>query len=228
MDDQLQSREPESRRKYIWPWFLLAAVVLAIVLAIAWMSVAVNRMREAQTRFPTSSSPTVSPSSPVTNAPTASVPPANDPLAGFRDLLAGGNIESGRKIFFEKPEANCAKCHKVGGSGGDTGSILDGIGSRLSRELILESMVRPNLKISEGFDSVILLLKNGTGCSGFLKGENESEIHVLTPEDGLVTIKKSDVEVRQIGLSPMPEGLDQLLSRTDLRDLVEFLSSLKE
>ncbi len=224
MDEPARTSDQPSRRRYTWPWFLLAAVVLAVVLAILWMSVAVNRLRHSQNPF---YRPPGAASLSATNAST-SISSTNDPLAGFRDLLSGGNVEAGKKIFFEKPEANCAKCHKADGQGGDTGPILDGIGAKQTRERILESMLHPNLQISEGYDSVILLLKNNTGCSGFLKNENESELYVLTPEDGLVTIKKSDVQVRQKGLSPMPEGLDQILPRADLRDLVEFVSSLKQ
>jgi hypothetical protein len=33
------------RRRYIWPWFVLAAVVLAVVLAVLWLSVAIERTR---------------------------------------------------------------------------------------------------------------------------------------------------------------------------------------
>jgi hypothetical protein len=40
-------------------------------------------------------------------------------------------------------------------------------------------------------------------------------------------LKKSDVQSRQKALSPMPEGMGQILSKSDLRDLIEFLSSLK-
>ena len=34
------------QRHYRWPWFLLAAVVLGIILGIVWMSVAVHREKE--------------------------------------------------------------------------------------------------------------------------------------------------------------------------------------
>ena len=33
----------EAPRRYRWPWFVLAMVVLGVVLAIAWMSYAVHR-----------------------------------------------------------------------------------------------------------------------------------------------------------------------------------------
>ena len=33
------------KRRYTWPWFVLGAVVLAIALAVAWMSKEVERTR---------------------------------------------------------------------------------------------------------------------------------------------------------------------------------------
>lgn len=33
-------------QRYRWPWFVLAAFVLAVALAIAWMSYAVHRERQ--------------------------------------------------------------------------------------------------------------------------------------------------------------------------------------
>ncbi|HSY74659.1 MAG TPA: hypothetical protein VK810_04250 [Dongiaceae bacterium] len=34
------------KRNYKWPWFVLAAVALGIVLAIVWMSYAVHREKQ--------------------------------------------------------------------------------------------------------------------------------------------------------------------------------------
>ncbi|MEP6662452.1 MAG: PVC-type heme-binding CxxCH protein, partial [Verrucomicrobiota bacterium] len=45
--------------------------------------------------------------------------PKNDDLASFRECLAGGNAAEGRKIFFERVEASCVRCHKVGTEGGE-------------------------------------------------------------------------------------------------------------
>ena len=35
----------ENPRRYTWPWFVLAAVVLAIALAVLWMSKEIERTR---------------------------------------------------------------------------------------------------------------------------------------------------------------------------------------
>jgi cytochrome oxidase assembly protein ShyY1 len=36
---------PQNQRRYTWPWFVLAAVLLAIALAVLWMSKEVERTR---------------------------------------------------------------------------------------------------------------------------------------------------------------------------------------
>jgi len=40
-------------------------------------------------------------------------------------------------------------------------------------------------------------------------------------------VKKKEIKARTRGLSAMPEEFRQILSKSDLRDLVEYLSSLK-
>ncbi|HUZ07619.1 MAG TPA: hypothetical protein VMV89_09045 [Candidatus Paceibacterota bacterium] len=36
----------ENPRRYKWPWFVLAAVIVFVALAIAWMSLAVSREKQ--------------------------------------------------------------------------------------------------------------------------------------------------------------------------------------
>jgi hypothetical protein len=37
--------EPRNKRRYTWPWFVLAAILLAIALAILWMGKEIGRAR---------------------------------------------------------------------------------------------------------------------------------------------------------------------------------------
>jgi len=55
-----------------------------------------------------------------------------------------------------------------------------------------------------------------------LKSETADELAINSPEDGLRDGEKSDLKTRDKGLSPMPEGMGQILSKEDLRNLVEF------
>jgi quinoprotein glucose dehydrogenase len=107
------------------------------------------------------------------------------------------------------------------------GPDLTGIGTRKPREYILESIVFPNKQIAAGFESLLVTMKNGTVYAGLLKAENDSEMELNSPEDGLLKLKKAEIQSRERGLSAMPEEFRQILSKSDLRNLVEFLSSLK-
>ncbi|HVY71383.1 MAG TPA: HEAT repeat domain-containing protein, partial [Verrucomicrobiae bacterium] len=148
-------------------------------------------------------------------------------LAPYLDCLTGGNAENGKKIFFERADVACVRCHKIGAEGGEVGPNLAGIGTRQNREYILESVVFPNLKIAAGFESVLVTTKGGPAYAGTVKSENDQQIVINSPEDGVVTIKKSDITKRDRGLSPMPEAMASILTKFELRDLVEFLATAK-
>ena len=151
-----------------------------------------------------------------------------DHLTPYRETLSGGDAARGKKIFYENVAAACTRCHHLGtDGGGNAGPVLDGIASRQTREYLLESIVSPNQQIVQGFESATLTLKNGANHAGVVKSETDSEVTLLSPEDGDVKVKKSDIATREKGLSGMPEGLVQLLTRQELRDLVEFLGTLK-
>jgi quinoprotein glucose dehydrogenase len=149
---------------------------------------------------------------------------ATDDLAKYRPELFGGNATEGQKIFFERQEAACFRCHKIHGNGGDVGPELSDVGQKKSRDYILESIVYPNKQIAPGFDNVTLILKNGGSYAGQVKGTNATEITVNSPEDGLVKVAWKDIKEQKRGLSPMPGDLATLLSPKDIRNLVEFLA----
>jgi quinoprotein glucose dehydrogenase len=152
---------------------------------------------------------------------------ANSPLKDLVVSLYGGNAAEGRKIFFERADVSCMRCHKIKGEGGEVGPDLSDIGKRQPREYIAESIAFPNKQIAKGFESVLVSLKNGTAYAGIVKSEDSNNLVVNSPEDGIVTIRKADIQSRNLGLSAMPEGMAALLGRKDLRDLIEFLATQK-
>jgi quinoprotein glucose dehydrogenase len=155
--------------------------------------------------------------------------PKGEPFGKWRDSLTGGDAEAGRRIFLYKPEVSCLRCHKAAGQGaGEVGPDLTGIGSKQKRLYLLESIVEPSKQIAKGFETVELTLTNGQIRSGVLKGEDAKAVRLMTPEGALMVVPKSRIEERRSGKSAMPEDLVKHLSRKEMRDLVEFLASLKE
>ena len=150
-----------------------------------------------------------------------------EPVAQFSEALAGGDAEAGRKIFFERQDVQCLRCHKINGTGGEVGPDLTAIGSRANREHLLESMVAPNARMTPGYENLIIKLKNGESYIGLLKKEELEDIIIESPEDGLLKIPKASIESLDLGLSAMPADVTTMLTRRELRDLVEFLASQK-
>jgi quinoprotein glucose dehydrogenase len=160
--------------------------------------------------------------------------PKDDPLAEYRETLAGGDASLGEKIFQERADVSCVKCHNVNGVGGNAGPDLAGVGARNPREYLLESIVNPPAKIAPGWEAIVVRLKNGDVVSGIVKKETDQELTlnvIVDPTRGIVrpqTIKKKDIDRRRGGQSAMPEGLVKTLSKRDLRNLIEYLASLKD
>lgn len=153
--------------------------------------------------------------------------PQDDPVGSFRETLFGGDPAEGKKVFFDKPEAQCVRCHRIAGEGGDVGPDLSHIGAQKERSYLLESIVLPNRQIAPGFESVTVTLKNGDSYIGVLKSETPTELVINSTDTGVLPVKKADIEDRRASLSPMPEGLGQILTKHELRDLIAFLSDLK-
>ncbi|MBX6314046.1 MAG: HEAT repeat domain-containing protein [Isosphaeraceae bacterium] len=147
-----------------------------------------------------------------------------DPLAPYREALLGGDARRGRRIFREKAEVQCLRCHKIHGQGGEVGPDLTGIGGRKERTYILESIVAPNRQIAQGFETLVVAQTDGQVLAGVLKGEDSQSLKLMTPEGRLVVLPKADIEETKRGASAMPEDISKNLSKAELRDLVEFLA----
>ena len=153
--------------------------------------------------------------------------PKDDPLAAFRPTLVGGDRERGETLFREHAAAACLRCHKINGSGGEAGPDLSNIAAQKDRAYLLESIILPNAQIAAGFQMMVVTMKNGDIQAGLLQRENDQEMVLQIPGAPPVTLKKSEVKSRDNAPSGMPPGMGDLLTKRDIRDLVEFVASLK-
>jgi quinoprotein glucose dehydrogenase len=152
---------------------------------------------------------------------------SKDPLANRSECLAGGDAMAGKKIFFERQDVQCLRCHKMNGTGGEVGPDLTGVAKRLSREQLLESIVLPNARIADGYQNLTVRMKDGKSYVGLLKKEDFENVYLLSPEDGTLRIPKAEIEDLNPGLSAMPADLVGMLSKRDLRNVIEFIAAQK-
>jgi putative membrane-bound dehydrogenase-like protein len=148
---------------------------------------------------------------------------AGDPVAAFHDALAGGNAQRGRRVVVQG-NAQCTQCHSVGARGADVGPNLQGVGSRLARQMILQELVAPSERLAPGYGTVLLTLRDGQRVAGTPREETATDLVLLVGGEARRIPKSTITERRNV--SPMPP-MGSVLSRRDLRDVVEFLSTLK-
>jgi quinoprotein glucose dehydrogenase len=151
-----------------------------------------------------------------------------DPLAPYRVALAGGDLRRGERLFRDHPVLACIRCHKVGEEGGEAGPDLTVIARTRSAEHLMESVLFPSASISPGFETVALTLKDGSSEVGTVREETEAQL-VLTLGDGSSkAVAKRDIAKRESPPSSMPAIYASILSKSELRDLVTYLTSLTE
>jgi quinoprotein glucose dehydrogenase len=152
-----------------------------------------------------------------------------DPLAPFRVCLEGGDPVNSRKIFFGHPVMQCVRCHRVYDyPGGEAGPNLGGIGARASREYILESLIKPSAKIAPGYEIVTVTKRNGDTIAGTLQRRDEKSLLLKTGEHEQTEIPAADVKSVESAPSAMPELAALVLTKSEIRDLVEGLAAMKQ
>src|SRR5262249_11677684 len=144
-------------------------------------------------------------------------------------LTRNGNVERGRKLFFDAAKTQCVKCHRVGDQGERIGPELTGVGSRCPRIHLIESILQPSRTVAPGFQTLGVTLKGGRVLAGVRVAETDDTLTLADNQGNKHVLRKANIEDQQLQpVSVMPEGLEKPLSRDEFVDLIAFLASLKD
>ena len=150
---------------------------------------------------------------------------AKDPLANYRLTMWGGNIAKGKQVF-SYHLAQCIKCHSVNQEGGNAGPDLAGVGKRLTREKILESLILPSAVVVPGYGLATVSLKDGTTVVGSILKQDDQGAVIRLVDLREVIIAKDKIALVTPPVSPMP-SVAAIMSATELRDVMAYLGSLQ-
>ena len=144
-------------------------------------------------------------------------------------LRLKGNASRGALLLSVQGKMGvCLGCHSVAGAGRDFGPDLTHVGSRLKRELILESVLLPSKVIAPGYAAVTVALKDGSSQLGFVVKEDSTGVTLKLATGQSVTLVRSDIASQtKLPISLMPEGLMQSATAQEAADLVSYLEGLK-
>ena len=101
--------------------------------------------------------------------------------------------------------------------------LVDGgpSGIRLAREL---GDVMPHWQ--RDIDTVVLTRKSGGAAVGIVASETAETISLRDTEGKIVEVKKFDIAKREAAPSAMPEIYGAILSKSELRDVVEYIGTI--
>ena len=137
-----------------------------------------------------------------------------------------GNPANGETIYRQK-QLGCALCHAIGGAGGKVGPEMTSLGaSTPAADYIVESVLLPNKRVKEGFNSVQVTTKEGEELSGNLVRENAEELILRDATAREISIPKRGIATRKMAGSLMPAGLVDFLTPQERLDLYAFLGQL--
>jgi putative heme-binding domain-containing protein len=138
--------------------------------------------------------------------------------------VAAGDVANGERVF----RAQCAGCHRVNGTGGRLGPDLSRLGVARARGAIVRRIRGATEDSLEGYEPVIITLKNGQTVRGVRKNGDLFSVQIMDGRERIQGYLRSEVrEVTEGKASAMPVfGVDRLNER-DLTDLLAWLATLK-
>jgi putative heme-binding domain-containing protein len=157
------------------------------------------------------------------------VKPAAENLLAWNSLLEdSGNAASGGRLFFSTVGPRCGVCHQHNGRGGRIGPDLTQIGQTSTREQIIASILQPSQEIAPHYQPWVLTMTDGKTRTGLRQprpGDDGTE-HYFDSAGNEFSLQSETIDLREAsGTSIMPNGLQNVVSIADLRDLVTFLMS---
>jgi putative heme-binding domain-containing protein len=136
-----------------------------------------------------------------------------------------GDAAKGRALFTSQ---GCIACHSIEKGQVMKGPFMGQIGSIMNRDQIVESILKPNASISQGFATFMIETKDGNSYMGFVTAESADELTIRDITGDATKLAKKNIKSREeMENSMMPAGLANSLSYEELASLVSFLQTKK-
>ena len=155
----------------------------------------------------------------------------------FKELEGGGRMkvyQDYRSILNDKADAGqgkavferaCSACHTYAGTGGKVGPDLTGVRNQPADALLLHILV-PNYEVYPAYQAISVETRDGRSFSGWLLAETDNSLTLKTAFGTQESILRKNIKsLTNSGLSLMPEGLEQTMTKAELTNLIAFLKA---
>ena len=148
--------------------------------------------------------------------------------ADVEAALATADAERGRRLFFDEGGAHCSRCHRIGDRGNPFAPDLSDVGLRAPTTEIVEAILEPSAKITEGFRTHVVVDKKGRSHVGLVLEESGVSLTLVDTDGRKRVLPNSSIAARERSeTSAMPGDYGKLLAPTQVADLVKYLLSCR-
>lgn len=130
-----------------------------------------------------------------------------------------GDPRAGQAIF----TANCAQCHTYFDEGHAVGPDLTQ-SNRMDTDYLLVSLVNPSMVVRKEYLQYLVETNDGGFYNGIVAERSPGSVTLLNANSVKTTVATGDIaEIREAGISLMPEGILSALTPDDVRNLFAYL-----
>ena len=132
----------------------------------------------------------------------------------------------GENIFWNK--GACGQCHRVGTKGSSIGPDLTRVGRQRSIAYLRTSLLKPDADVTPGYATVTVVMRDGRKIVGVERNFDNFSAQFVDLSGKYYSFVIEDVtSMKREPRSLMPSTYGQLLSESDVNDLLAYLNSLR-
>ena len=144
--------------------------------------------------------------------------------AYLAEMNGGSDPARGAEAF----KQHCAVCHLANSQGEAIGASLNNLTDR-SPPALLTAILDPNRAVDPKYLSYVIRTDDDRILVGAIEDEAGQSITLAHADGKRTTIRREEIaEMKNSGVSLMPEGLQTVLPPQVMRDLVSFLQTMPE
>jgi putative heme-binding domain-containing protein len=137
-----------------------------------------------------------------------------------------GDPKQGAEFFIKQ---GCVACHTVTPNDPPKGPFLGDVATRYPRAELIESILKPNAKIAQGFATHWFETKEEDRYEGFVVRESGDEVEIRNIQGVATVLQLKNVAKRgKLETSIMPVGLIEPLTVPEFASILAYLESLKK
>jgi putative heme-binding domain-containing protein len=154
-------------------------------------------------------------------------PDAKNTAEWLKLLEGNADPDAGRRVFESPKLAGCFKCHQVEGRGANIGPDLSLIG-RTERKWIVESILQPSAVVAPHYQAWTIETTDSRTRTGLLVGTHlDKSVYIDEKGNRFEVLAGEVADIRAAKQSIMPDGLLDVLTDQEIRDLIAYLSARK-